>query len=792
MKKISTIILSIIISTFASAAYSVEYIGKWTTHFMLNPSSDLVYTGNYVYSACIKDIRYLDIRNNSVHALDKTTGLSATDDITAMGYSKLTETIIVGYADGNIDLLDEENSVYNIDAIKKKNISGEKKINRIFVDGRYAYLACGFGIVIIDLRKEEIKESYFIGKDNSALRIFDIIIDKKNIYAATENGLFYADKDAHNLNDYNAWKKDTKVPDSNLARICVKDASTLFMLYKSQVDSLSDIFLEYVFDKKYERINNNNMHRVNSIRKIAENEFILTVQDSIGEHWRTVFMNSNKQRNNVVEYIYSAQNLDALISDDKTLYVGSDNGNILGYKYPYDNNKILWYFIDGPTSNDAFSLFAAKNEMLVCGGQYNSFYAPLYKRFSFSGKSNSGTGKWKNYRDISPQISWGRDAINAIEDPLETGHYYVSSGYMGLLEFRKGQLENIYNDSNSAIRITNGDITYRVFGLAIGKRSPGNLWMTNPLSSDGTELVVKRADGTWKGFDVTFLDNTHRQIKLMVDYWNQIWCISSANNLFVYRENGNKLDGLSIDINRGNELNASQIYDVFEDENGYVWIGTNRGVRLIETHKDIFTNPAGTTSSVECKTIPVRSGDYVIELLKNDVVTCIAMDGANRKWLGTASNGIFLVSSSGTEEILHFTAENSPLLSNYIVDIAVDDVLGEVYVATDQGLCSYMGTATAYYNESEKIITYPNPVNENYSGNIYIRNVPHNAKVKITDLSGNLIYQGQADGNQLVWNGFSLTGKRPSSGILLVFATAYDVDRGTSEKKTGKIFFIAK
>jgi hypothetical protein len=188
----------------------------------------------------------------------------------------------------------------------------------------------------------------------------------------------------------------------------------------------------------------------------------------------------------------------------------------------------------------------------------------------------------------------------------------------------------------------------------------------------------------------------------------------------------------------------------------------------------------------------VRSGDYVIELLKNDVVTSIAMDGAYRKWLGTASNGVFLVSDAGTEEILHFTSENSPLLSNNIVDIAVDNYSGEVYIATDHGLCSYMGTATAYYNENEKIVTYPNPVTPDYSGNIHIRNVPHNAKVKITDISGGLIFQGQAEGNQLVWNGISLNGKRPSSGILLVFATAYGVDNGTSEKKVGKIFFVAK
>jgi hypothetical protein len=791
MKKISTIILSILASTIANTAYSVEYIGKWTMHFAQNPVTELIYTGNYVYAACQKDIHYLDIINNSLHTFDKTNGLSCTDDITAIGYSTLTETIIVGYADGNIDLLDEENSVYNIDAIKKKNISGEKKIYRIFVDGRYAYLACGFGIVIIDLRKEEIKESYFIGKDNNALRTFDIIVDEKNIYAATETGIFYADKDAHNLNDYNVWKRDTSIQGGSIARICKKNDTALYVLRKAESEVKSDVIYEGFPSKNWNMLDTTDIYRINSISPVNKSEVLLLIQKAKGKNWEVIGLNSNGEKSEKIQSVYATEFSNVLIDNNKAIFIGDITGSIIKYKYPYDNSSFNIYNLNTISSNDAFSLFGAKNEMLVCGGRYNSFYAPTGNRFHLSGRDHEG--KWKAYRNVSSIVTNGRDAINVLEDPLETGHYYVASGVMGLVEFRNGQLVNVYDDSNSVLGRTNGDeSTIRVFGLAVGERSQGNLWMTNPLSVTGKELVVKRADGTWQGFDVTFLDNAHRQIKLMVDYWNQIWCISNVNNLFVYRENGDKLDGLSIDINRGNELTANQIYDVFEDENGYVWIGTNRGVRLIETHKDIFTNPSGTTSSVECKTIPVRSGDYVIELLKNDVVTCIAMDGAKRKWLGTASNGIFLVSSSGTEEILHFTVENSPLLSNNIVDIAVDSHTGEVYVATDQGLCSYMGTATAYYNESEQIITYPNPVNENYNGNIYIRNVPYNSKVKITDLSGNLIYQGQANGNQLVWNGLSLTGKQPASGILLIFATAYDVDRGTSEKKTGKIFFIAK
>ncbi|MDR1973092.1 MAG: hypothetical protein LBQ31_00265 [Bacteroidales bacterium] len=774
------------IATTATARTSTT--GEWMLHFTNNPVTELVYTGNYIYGICQKEIHYLDIASNSLHALNKIEGLSSTDEITSIGYSKTTETIIVGYADGNIDLLDAENSVYNIDAIKRRNISSEKNIYKIFTDGRYAYLACGFGIVIIDLRKEEIKESYFIGTDNSPIKVYDLIVDEKYIYAATENGLYFALKNAHNLNDYRAWQTDSLLGNESLSKICKKNDTTIFFISKSQSDSINDVLFECIPNKISNIVSGLNFYRINSIRQIKDG-FLLTVQRLQGERWEVVFLNAKGEEVGNVEYEYSGANFDAVLADDKTLFVGHESGNILKYSppAPYGPSNLRYYSFSGPSSNDAFSLSAAKNEMLVCGGQYNSFYAPLYKRFSLSGRNHKG--EWKNYRTLSMLLDWGKDAINALEDPLEVGHYYVSSGVMGLLEFRDGQFVGHYKDSNSALSSVGDEC--RVYGLAIGERSNGNLWMTNPFSQRGTELVVKRADGTWKGFDVTFLDNSHRQIKVMVDYWNQVWVLGDRN-LFVFRENGDNLDGLKIDINRGNELAANDVFDIFEDEKGFVWLGTNRGVRLIETHKEIFTDPVGTTSSVDCKTILVRSGEYVIELLKNDVVTSIAMDGAYRKWLGTASNGVFLVSDAGTEEILHFTAENSPLLSNNILDIAVDGFSGDVYISTDQGLCSYRGTATAYYNESEKIVTYPNPVKPDHSGNIYIRNVPHNSKVKITDISGNLIFQGQADGNQLVWNGYSQNGKRPTSGILLVFATAYDVVNGTSEKKVGKIFFIAK
>ncbi|MDE5736045.1 MAG: Por secretion system protein, partial [Bacteroidales bacterium] len=197
-----------------------------------------------------------------------------------------------------------------------------------------------------------------------------------------------------------------------------------------------------------------------------------------------------------------------------------------------------------------------------------------------------------------------------------------------------------------------------------------------------------------------------------------------------------------------------------------------------------FDNPNGRYSSVECKNIMVPSGDYIIELLHNEAVRMMVCDGANRKWIGTESNGLFLVSADGTQEVAHFTAENSDLLSDQISAVGMIPYTGEVFMATGGGICSYMGTG-AFMEEGAKALPFPNPVPPGYDGYISIRNLPADAEVKITDAAGHLIYEGRATGSQLSWDGFNMQGKRPQSGVLLVFAATSD----GSQRIVCKIFY---
>ncbi|MDE5703921.1 MAG: hypothetical protein K2H70_03755, partial [Bacteroidales bacterium] len=336
-----------------------------------------------------------------------------------------------------------------------------------------------------------------------------------------------------------------------------------------------------------------------------------------------------------------------------------------------------------------------------------------------------------------------------LEDPYEAGHYYWASAVDGLLEIRDHKVVNHFNETNSPLQAYGGIV--RVYGIALD--ADGDVWMTNPGSS--TALLEYRRDGSWQSYDISEFVSGLRVGEIMVDYWQHIWVLDNRENLYVFEVDGSHIKGLQIDENNGSTVTTNQVTCMLEDENGHVWLGTERGVKVIDRHAELFERPNGRYSSVECKNIMVPSGDYIIELFRNEGVKAMVHDGANRKWIGTESNGLFLVSGEGTQELAHYTAENSGLLSDQIDAIGLIPYTGEVFMSTPGGICSYMGTG-AFKEEGAAVVPYPNPVPPGYEGYISVRNLPQDAEVKITDAAGHLIYEARATGSQLSWNGYNM------------------------------------
>jgi hypothetical protein len=182
----------------------------------------------------------------------------------------------------------------------------------------------------------------------------------------------------------------------------------------------------------------------------------------------------------------------------------------------------------------------------------------------------------------------------------------------------------------------------------------------------------------------------------------------------------------------------------------------------------------------------LKQGAFAGYLLKGTAVQSIAIDGANRKWMGT-KNGVWLLNSDGDQVLSHFTEANSPLLSNDVRSIAVDGRTGEVFFATANGICSFRGSATEAVEEGN-LLVFPNPVPPDFNGSIGIRGLPEGSVVRITELNGRLVYTTKALGGQAIWNGRDYTGRRAASGVYLVLVS----NEAHTEKRMGKILFLSK
>ena len=224
----------------------------------------------------------------------------------------------------------------------------------------------------------------------------------------------------------------------------------------------------------------------------------------------------------------------------------------------------------------------------------------------------------------------------------------------------------------------------------------------------------------------------------------------------------------------------ADVYSIAKDRDGFLWIGTGKGIAVIDCLQDIFNSNA-------CEAVlpVVQQDNFPGFLFADEEVRAIAVDGANRKWVGTR-NGVWLLSADGQKVISRFTETNSPLLSNVINSIAIHPETGEVFISTFNGICSYRGSATEGTETHSNVLVFPNPVPPGYGGSIAIRGLASNALVKIMEQDGRLVFQTRALGGQAIWNGQNYKGEKVSSGVYIVLAT----DERNLEKVVTKIFFV--
>lgn len=352
------------------------------------------------------------------------------------------------------------------------------------------------------------------------------------------------------------------------------------------------------------------------------------------------------------------------------------------------------------------------------------------------------------------------------------------------MEFYNNSFTTIYDESNSTLSGISGFV--RIGGICFD--AAGNMWVTN--SGVNTALNVKeKINGTWKAFDLSgYVSVNQAEADIVMDQNNQIWMVlPRGKGLLVYNYNGT-IDNTSDDqvttlsnATGNGALSSNNVYSIAVDSTGEIWVGTDKGISVFYNPGNVFVSG----SDFDSQQILVNEGGFIQPLLASDITSAIAVDGANRKWIGTQNSGVFLMSADGTQQLLNFNASNSPLFSNTINSIAIDQTTGEVYFGTDQGIESYKSNATKGGATYSNVLVYPNPVPSGYNGSIAIRGLAQSSNVKITDISGTLVYSTTAEGGEAIWNGRNFEGEKAQTGVYLVFCASSD----GSKRVVAKILF---
>ncbi len=756
-------------------------IGHWRDHLPYNNVISLAEAGTIIYAATPYSLYYWDDADGSINRLGKVEGLSDFG-IAAIDYSKENKTLFIAYNNANIDLL-RNGRIINIPDIKRKPILGNKVIRNVTLEGPFAYLSCGFGIVVVDVQRSEIKDTWYIGAEGDFVDVYDIIFNEESIFAATTEGIYTASRTHPNLANFEAWTRDTQLPDPNAAfNTLVFFDGKLHANNANPVYNTDTVFVRDPLDGSWSKMPAEGNAGKHKLRVFNDKLYVVNNGD-------VTIYNPGYQ---VDGRIYQYNQPDSLIIPAPVDVLRDKNG----YDWIADamsglvRTENIWGNAiirpDGPRSNKVFEMSIVDHSLWVAPGGRNLQWSNIFTPgalYSFTDEN------WSSFdRNNLPVFDEVRDVLSVTVDPNERTRVFAGSWGFGLFEFRNNQLYARYDASNTPLQAPPQlqDKEIRIGGMAWDRNR--NLWMS---TSDATNLLnVLTNNGEWFSYylgNLTFGASQTEVGKVVIDDFGQKWVMMRGSKILVFNDN-NTLSKLTDDqarilgagIGQGN-IPGSRVFSMARDRDGEIWIGTDEGVAVFYAPGNVFSG-----FDFDAQKILVEVGGYVQYLLEEETVTAIAVDGANRKWFGTDRAGVFLMSPDGTQQIHHFTEENSPLLSNTITDIAINHETGEVFIGTALGLISFKSSATQGGISNNKVYAYPNPVHPGYSGPIAIKGLVTDADVKITNIAGELVYATRAEGGQAVWNGRNFNGQRASTGVYLVFISNDD----GSETIVTKVLFI--
>ena len=718
-------------------------VGAWRSHFSYNDALDIEETKDRIFCVAESGMYSVDKVSGEFQTYSKVQGF-AEFQVARIKYADSLGLLLIAYANTNLDILTDKGEIFNISDITRKQILGEKRINSINIIGELAYLSCTFGIVVVDLNKKEIKDSYLnIGPGGTSLKINSTEVFQDYLYAATNNGIYRASVLTSNLSDFNSWVLfETSISNSNHLKYF---GGKLF----ATIDSV-----RYTFDGNiWQSHLNSQKNNVVSIQ-IHHKKLI------IAQHGKILIINENglerEQNENQIN--------DALVDENGNIWSGGFSVAMFRI-----DKKGQYYFYrpNGPKTSQCFDIVGHQNKVWVSGGGYNQQYAPNY---SSNGFYQFIKGRWQNTNASNSKIFSQyalADFTNIVADETNS-HIWFGTHGRGLIETVNGEVLDVYDSRNSTLKPIVNDLVY-VTGIAFDSKN--NLWISN--YGGDTALSVRRRNGKFNSFSIPKTNVG----EIVIDKLDQKWMLlpfDVGGGIGVFKEIGEIATGefqfRTLTTVKGNgNLPSNNVNALASDKNGEIWVGTEQGLTVFYNPRDIFLGG----QRADAQKIIIDDGKDIGYLLGTEYINDIKVDGANNKWVAT-NNGAWYIEQDGEKVVRHFTKENSPLPSNKVNAIGINPISGEVFFGTELGIISYRGQATGADNSHQKVKIFPNPIRPNYTGFVTISGLPENAFVKITDIAGNLVYEMRAQGGTAIWERINLSGERPKTGIYLVFSANQD------------------
>ena len=779
MKKILHIVLLSSYFLVLTSVGAQPAIGEWQDHNSFVRVEKVCATPKRVYVATRMAMFYLDRQDSIPVVMSKVKGLTDVG-ISTFAYDEAHDGLVVAYNNSGIDL-NYGGELYHIADIKYSNISGDKHIYRIRFNGDKVYLATGFGIVVVDINRHEIDETYYIGENGDRCVVYDVAFTDSLIVAGTDDGIRYAPLHSSRLHVYDEWVYDTLSPMRGMSvrMLEVSRGRILAAACVDNPDSLTPFYQLVAND--WSGWDSWAAGRLTSMR--CRQGHIL-----LDRFYRVELYDEDYLLDEVVETLptYGVFAWDVDEDADGTLWLAHIWAGLL--RMPKNRVRAFSYMPDGPYNNDyVYSLTATADRLYLCPGGKK----PTYESSLLSGSlSVFDNFSWSNIYGDSLGEDY-QDVLNVAVDPKDKNHLSATLWGHGVVDIQDGQVSTLYDGSNTNNVLTpyrSGDFTHlRVSGVAYDDQ--GNLWVTNSLVDNG--LAVRYRNGEWNSFDISAMLHGVTDEKREIDkvIWDSVrgykWFAGRANRIYIHDGEGKMA---YVSPNNGSKLETHTVTCLVQDRSGDIWFGTDKGLKVIYDGYRAFNNGGrGEQSPVLCSNILYNEDGINEYLMAYESITCIAVDGANCKWVGTSNNGLYLISANGLEQLHHFTTANSPLNSDKIVALAVHPETGVVYIGTNMGLQSYRSTATVADTYSAfDIHAFPNPVRPEYDGPIAIKGFTRDALVHVTDARGHVVYSTTAHGGQAIWDGKTLRGQRVASGTYFVFAS----DQMGKMRSVAKILII--